>query len=262
MNYRKNMNTKRALHLAVAFAAFALCTACTAKWHVAEVERTRLLVDSRFDNSISQNASDFLAPYKRKVDSVMSPVVGKVACGMAASKPESKLSNLLSDILVWEGQRRGEKPDFSVYNMGGMRAAFSEGDVTFGDVLAVAPFENKICFLTLTGTKTLELCRQLAAIQGEGVSHGFEMVIGKDNSLKSVKINGKEINPDSSYRIATLDYLAQGNGGLTAFKDATAMVSPQDEANNVRFIIIDYFKAAMAEGRAVDSKIEGRIKIE
>lgn len=255
------MNTKRALHLAGILAALLLFAACTTKWQVTGVERTRLLVDSRLDNSIPQEGTDFLAPYKHKVDSVMSPVVGRVACNMAASKPESKLSNLLSDILVWEGQRRGEKIDFSVYNMGGMRAAFSQGDVTFGDVLAVAPFENKICFLTLTGEKTLELCRQLAAIQGEGVSHGFEMVIGKDNSLKSVKINGKEINPDGSYRIATLDYLAQGNGGLTAFKSATDMVSPQDEANNVRFIIIDYFKAAMAEGRAVDSKVEGRIVI-
>lgn len=255
------MNTKRALHLAGILAALLLFAACTTKWQVTGVERTRLLVDSRLDNSIPQEGTDFLTPYKHKVDSVMSPVVGRVACNMAASKPESKLSNLLSDILVWEGQRRGEKIDFSVYNMGGMRAAFSQGDVTFGDVLAVAPFENKICFLTLTGEKTLELCRQLAAIQGEGVSHGFEMVIGKDNSLKSVKINGREINPDGSYRIATLDYLAQGNGGLTAFKSATDMVSPQDEANNVRFIIIDYFKAAMAGGRAVDSKVEGRIVI-
>lgn len=253
---------KTSLYQAIALVALSLCTACGSKWHVAEVERTRLLVDSRFDNALPQEGTAFLAPYKHKVDSVMSPVVGKVECDMAASKPESKLSNLLCDILIWEGHRRGEKPDFSVYNMGGMRAAFSKGDVTFGDVLAVAPFENKICFLTLTGEKTMELCQQLAAIQGEGVSHGFQMVIGKDNSLKSVKINGKEISPNGSYRIATLDYLAQGNGGLTAFKDATDLVSPQDEANNVRFIIMDYFKAAMADGKAVDSKIEGRITIE
>lgn len=80
-----------------------------------------------------------------------------------SKKPESDLSNLLCDILVWEGQRRGENPDFAVYNMGGMRASFLKGDITYGDVLAVAPFENKICFLTLTGEKTLELFQQIAS---------------------------------------------------------------------------------------------------
>lgn len=256
------MKTKTTLLTAATLAATMLLTACSTKWNVTEVERTRLLVDSRYDKAPHKEGNDFLAPYKQKVDSVMSSVVGKAACYMAAQRPESKLSNLLGDILVWEGLRRGEKPDFSVYNMGGMRAAFSQGDVTYGDVLAVAPFENKICFLTLTGEKTLELCRQLASIQGEGVSHGFRMVIGKDGSLKSVTIHGKEIDAKASYRIATLDYLAQGNGGLTAFKSATDLISPQDEANNVRFIIMDYFKAAMTEGKAVDSNIEGRITIE
>lgn len=133
-----------------------------------------------------------------------------------SKKPESDLSNLLCDILVWEGQRRGENPDFAVYNMGGMRASFLKGDITYGDVLAVAPFENKICFLTLTGEKTLELFQQIASEKGEGLSHGVEMVMTKDYKLKSVKLHGKEIDPNATYRIATIDYLAQGNGGLLA----------------------------------------------
>lgn len=143
-----------------------------------------------------------------------------------------------------------------------MRATFLKGDVTYGDVLAVAPFENKICFLTLTGEKTLELFQQIASEKGEGLSHGVEMVMTKDYKLKSVKLHGKEIDPNATYRIATIDYLAQGNGGLLAFKSATNLVSPQDKANNARFIIVDYFKAAMAQGKTVDSKVEGRLVIE
>lgn len=245
---------------AIAFAA--VCGACGSSWHMTGIERTRLVVDDKYDAYPNTEANEWLKPYKQKVDSVMSPVVGQIAHDMRAKKPESDLSNLLCDILVWEGQRRGEKPDFAVYNMGGMRAAFSKGDVTYGDVLAVAPFENKICFLTLTGEKTLELFQQIASEKGEGLSHGVEMVMTKDYKLKSVKLHGKEIDPNATYRIATIDYLAQGNGGLLAFKSATNLVSPQDKANNARFIIVDYFKAAMAQGKTVDSKVEGRLVIE
>ena len=37
------------------------------------------------------------------------------------------------------------------------------------------------------------------------------------------------------------------------------MVSPQTEENNVRFIIMDYFRAEAAQGRAVSAEVEGRI---
>ena len=43
-----------------------------------------------------------------------------------------------------------------VYNMGGMRADLPKGDVTYGDVLNIAPFENKITFATLSGADVLD----------------------------------------------------------------------------------------------------------
>jgi len=235
-----------------------LLTSCATHYRMVGIDRSRILIDKRYDASPSSEAQTFLAPYKHEVDSIMSPVVGKVARYMSATKPESDLSNLLCDILVWAGSSYGEKPDFSVYNMGGIRAALAEGEVTYGDVLDVAPFENKICFLTLTGEKTLELFSQIASRGGEGVSHGVEMRIA-DGKLLSVKLHGKEIDPKGSYRVSTLDYLAQGNDGLLAFKDGTNVVSPKDEKSNVRFIIMNYFRSEAAEGRVVDAQMEGRI---
>lgn len=248
-------------HKTFLFALVAMCGACSSHWQLSEVGRTRIVVDSTYDAVDVSEAAAWLAPYKRQVDSVMSPVVGEIARYMSARKPESELSNLLCDILVWEGRRRGEQPDLAVYNMGGIRAAFSKGTVTYGDVLAVAPFENKICFLTLTGSKMRELCSQIASRGGEGVSHGMEMTISPEGKLLTARLNGEEIRDDRSYRVATLDFLAQGNDGLLAFRDATDVVSPQDAANNVRFIIMDYFRAFKDQGQAVDSRTEGRIVV-
>lgn len=192
----------------------------------------------------------------------MMPVVGQAACNMSAGRPESKLSNLLTDILVWGGKQFGEKPDFAVYNIGGMRASLTKGDITVGDVLNVAPFENKICFVSLTGEEVLQLFRQIAHRGGEGVSHSVRMRITADGQLRNATIDGQPINSKAQYRIATIDYVVQGNDGMTAFTKGTDLVSPQTEENNLRYFIMNYFRECMKEGVPVCGEIEGRITME
>lgn len=254
---KNRYDVKMVLASAILLMAASPCAA--QKYRVAKVERTRILVDKRFDVNPDVEAAAFIAPYKHKVDSIMSPVVGTTAHYMAAHRPESELSDLLCDILVWAGKDFGEKPVFSVYNMGGIRAALAAGKVTIGDINDMAPFENKICFLTLTGAKVVELLQQIAMRGGEGVSHAVKMVMTKDGKLVSATINGKPIEPTASYRIATLDYLAEGNDQLVAFKSGTDVVAPKQHENNVRYIIMNYFREKAAEGKAVESRMEGRI---
>ncbi len=234
---------------------------CKSHYQVTGTERSRLLIDDRYDAAPDADAMAFLAPFKVTVDSIMSPVLGTTARYLEKKRPEGLLSNLLTDVLVWGGNRFNEHPDFAVYNIGGMRAALPEGTITYGDVVEVAPFENKICFMTLTGEKVLELFGQIAHRMGEGVSHGVELIISRDGRLLSACLNGEEIDPQRSYRVATLDYLAQGNDQMTAFKSGTDVLSPQTEENNVRYIIMDYFREQAAQGKAIDATIEGRIVI-
>ena len=239
-----------------------MITSCRSHYVMSGIERSRILVDSRYDALNDAQADAFMAPYKHVVDSVMSPVVGEVARYMASHRPESELSNLLADILMWAAERYGEKPVFGVYNMGGIRAGLAKGKVTYGDVLDVAPFENKIAFLTLSGEKVLELFQQMALSGGEAVSHGVQLVITKDHRLKSAKINGEDVDPNASYRIVSIDYVIQGNDRMEAFKAKTNVNSPQEERNNLRYIIMDYFREQMQQGQVVDREIEGRIIVE
>ena len=191
---------------------------CRSHYEVSEITRSRILIDSRYDTQDTE-AHKFLAPYTH---------------------------------------RFGEHPDFAVYNMGGIRASLAKGKVTIGDVVDVAPFDNKLCLLTLTGAQVTQLFEQIAAVGGEGVSHEVALVISSDHKLVSATVGGKPIDPNASYRIATLDYLAQGNDKLDAFKQKTQLVSPQTEENNVRYIIMDYFRTH----GTVDAAIEGRIRVQ
>lgn len=237
-----------------------MAAGCTHHYQIASVSRTRLVVDNRYDREPDAKAMAFIAPYQMKVDSIMKPVMGEAARDMATQRPESEISNLLSDILVWAAKDYGETVDFGVYNIGGIRAALSKGIVTYGDINDIAPFENKIAFTTLSGAKVLELFQQIAKRGGEGVSHGVELVITRDGQLVSARLNGKEIDPQRSYRAVTIDYIVQGNDGMPAFRDGTNLKSPQDEKDNSRFLIMNYFRAMHAQGKKVDAQVEGRVR--
>ena len=255
------MKTKTTIICALA-SLLLMTSACKSHYQVASVERTRILVDSRYDKQPDAKIAEFMKPYKQQVDSVMGPVVGQSARYMTKNRPESELSNLLSDILVWAGAKYGEKPDFGLYNMGGIRADLPKGPVTYGDVLDVAPFENKIAFGTLKGSEVLELFEQIASTGGEGVSKSVRMVITPDHKLVSVTINGEAIKPHHNYRLTTIDYLLGGSDKMEALKKCRDINAPKEKANNTRFIIMDYFREMQAQGKVVDAEVEGRIVIE
>ena len=125
----------------------------------------------------------------------------------------------------------------------------------------MAPFENKISFITLKGDALLELFGQIAQTGGEGMSRSVRMVITNDGKLESATINGQPIDPEKDYRVTTIDYLLGGTDKMEAFKKGTNINAPKDASNNTRFIIMNYFREMDKQGKVVDSEIEGRIVV-
>jgi len=253
------MRTKLAFFTAVA--AMILSTACTTHYKVTGVTRTRLLIDNKYDKPMSDATATFMQPYKAKVDSQMAPVVGQTAKALESYRPESPMSNLMADMLMWSAKLYNEKPVFGVYNTGGIRASFAKGPITKGDIFDVAPFENKVCFITLSGDKVLELMGQIAYRGGEGVSREVRLKITKDNKLVSATIGGKEIDPSAAYRIVTIDYVSHGNDRMTAFKSGTDRRELTSDDDLTRTLLMKYIEECTANGKLVDADKDGRITI-
>ena len=253
------MNRKTTLFALLA--TLFLASACRSHYEMAGIQRSRIVIDSRYDAHPDAQAAEFLKPYKHVVDSVMGPVVGESARYMTAERPEGTLSNLLSDIMVWAAKDYNEKVDIGIYNMGGVRADLPKGTITYGDVLDIAPFENKIAFASLRGDALQELFEQMASVGGEGVSHAVRMVITNDGQLVSATVNGEPVDPEREYRLATIDYLLGGTDKLEAFKKAFNVNAPKEASNNSRFIIMNYFREQAKEGKVVDAQLEGRVTV-
>ena len=155
----------RSKSLFYAVPAMLMLTSCAPKhYQLVSVERSRIIVDSRYDQQPDPQVTAFFAPYKHVNDSVMAPLMGRVAHNMHAQRPESDLSNLVSDIMIWAAKDYNESPVLGIYNMGGIRADLIKGDVTYEDILSIAPFENKICFTTLNGEQLMKLFRQIVRL--------------------------------------------------------------------------------------------------
>ena len=240
---------------AAALLALALVSGSLAaqNYKVRSIAWERLEVTSALDTCPDREAMDIVRPYKAGVDSVMRPALGLSRVAMAAGRPESLLGNWAADVLVEGSTATGmERADMGLINVGGLRSNMPEGIVRRGDVMLIAPFENHLVVLEMKGKALRELMENIASVGGEGVSGSVRMVITPDGKLVSATIAGKEIEDTRTYRIATLDYLAEGNDHMTALKKAA-------KRHDLGILVSDLMAESIIKNRVIDSKIEGRI---
>lgn len=231
--------------------------ACASHYSLSGIKYGRIEVTSEFDDSPDSISMHIVEPYQNVVDSLMSPVLGVSEMVMRPARPESLLSNFVADVLMKAAFQLGIKADMALCNVGGLRSSMPKGEVTYGDVLEIAPFENRLCIVTLGGDKMMELMRQIAAVGGEGIS-GVSLQITKTGDLIEAKVGGRTINEDKKYIVATLDYLAEGNDKMYALKDC---LEKQNTELSVRALIMDAIQREHAAGRKVTARMEGRIVI-
>ncbi|MDK7749464.1 5'-nucleotidase C-terminal domain-containing protein [Brevibacterium sp. UMB10442] len=156
---------------------------------------------------------------------------------------ESTLGNLVADALK-EGVTYSnlEEADFGITNPGGLRTDLkmddqfgeeAEGVVTDGELNQVLPFANDHGVVTMKGEDVIELFAQ--QWQPAEASRPFlhlgiskELSVVYDSSaedpakrVKSVKVNGEDIDPAKEYRVATLSFLANGGDNFGAFAKGT-----------------------------------------
>ena len=174
---------------------------------------------------------------------------------MSPGKPESLLGNWIADVIVEGGTATGLEPaDMGLVNIGSLRSDMPDGIITQGNIIQISPFDNYIVVLEMRGKDMVELMREIAAVGGEAVSSSIRMEISSDGELLSSTIDGKEIAPKRIYKVATIDYLAEGNDGMTALTKAV-------KRHDIGILIQDIMSEYVIKHRVMDSSIEGRIKI-
>ena len=197
--------------------------------------------------------------YKGTLDSQMDEVLGTASEFMQKGRPESLLTNFTSDVMREYGKKYFENgADVAIMNVNGHRATLPKGPITMGNLFEIYSFDNTISFLEVKGADLAKIFDSNARIGGAGISSNAHLVV-KDRKILSATLDGKPLDNDKIYNVVTIDYLADGNDSMAAFKDAVSM---HDTGITLRDIIIDYVREQTAKGKIISSKLDGRITIE
>ena len=235
------------------------CISHHSSFSVLSVEGGRIEVTSDWDNSPDTVALKIWKHYSDSLKTVMTPVVGHSEKAMAASYPESLLGNLIADMILGASADYGNAgADMALLNLGAIRNSLPKGEITYGDICRVLSFENRYCIVSLYGRQLLELFQLILAQESMAVS-GIRLVGNEKHELVEAEVKGKPVNEDAVYRIATIDYLADGNSDMTVMKRAIDKFYP--EGVWLRDLFADYIRKVEAEGKMLTSRLDGRITV-
>ena len=199
--------------------------------------------------------------YKEKIDSMqavaeegMDEIVGMA--GMHLSRDgaaQSIMGNLVMDAMLEE-----TGADFAFLNLGGVRDDIKEGPVSYRDVFDVLPFDSEVVTMEIDGAKLKEILEVRIA----GGRHGLRVAGGEVEYSKeypdfqrvtNLTVGGEPWAPDKIYSVATVDFLMQGNSGLTLLTEI-----PEKQITYeyiiVRDALANYFRRREVTNGQIDNR--------
>lgn len=213
--------------------------------NVSKIEGQRLEINQTI--TPNQTIDDFIAPYRNNVNKNLDSVISFAPKTYSKSDGEynTAIGNLMADAVFTQSNpifrnRTGKSIDFVLLNHGGIRAVISKGNITTRMAYEVMPFENTVVIVALNGKQVYKLVNYLTkAKRAHPVSKQFLLEMDENFNVITAKVNGKTIEEDKTYYVATSDYLYNGGDRMTFFhpNDTTYVLDYK-----IRNVLIDYFK--------------------
>ncbi len=254
---RNSFSTSYSLYIVIAFLAFS----CATNKRVKNVKGENITITESLvaDNA---TAAEIIAPYKAGLEAEMNAVLNRTEMEMIKQQPEGLLGNFVADLTLIKGNEHyqpgdGQKADFCLLNHGGLRTSLPKGDITRGKVFELMPFENELVVITLTGPKTAELFRYVAAYGGHPIAN---VKMGIEGNVPSkVMVNKMAFDSTRTYKVITSDYLANGGDKMTFFFNP---IKREAIGIKLRDAIINYMMDEQKKGNSLKSSYDGRIYYE
>ena len=201
------------------------------------------------------------SPKVRELDVVLGSLKGELRKGGIGA---GSLGNFVSDGMRWQaGLKLGQPVDLALINGGGLRRnTIGEGKLRARDIFELLPFENALVRVELTGEQLMRLLKLIVASR-EGQS-GARIVYftkpDKTSEIDMVKLRTpggeKDIDPQATYRVVTIDYLVNRGGDISALLQEGKERQPL--GITLRDAIMAYVKSETAAGRTIRANLDGR----
>lgn len=208
-----------------------------------------------------QQATALITPYKDSLEKEMNEVLVISAEEFPKEKgsPETKLGNLVADLSLEVAQKMyNSNIDFCLLNFGGLRTSLPKGEITLGKIFELMPFENELLVVSISQDSLNSLINYLNRVGGQPVS-GVKVKFSQDNQEVKYKYRKNDKSLNTTYKILTTDYLANGGDNMTFFLNP---INYEKVGIKLRDAIIQYCVEQRKQGKELTGKIEGRIVYE
>lgn len=232
---------------------------CSHQLSVHQINTRNILVDTASGN-IDSAIQVIVKPYSDSIVHDMSQLVTVSATPLIKGKPESKLTNLVADILLESGikyctsKKPDVRPDVSYVNYGGLRASLPQGEITVGKIFELMPFENEVVLIKVSGESILRMAERIAGRGGEGIA-GMKLGI-RNGKVATLLIRGNLVDPSGSYWLVTNDYIASGGDQMGMFSDVADRINTNLK---IRDVLIETLRERYKRDGMIDVKEDGRI---
>lgn len=211
-------------------------------------------VDARLDSRTDGYVEAIVAPYRAEVEALNRNYVTKAPKDLP--KESHALLNFVADFVFERGKELDPDLDMALINKGGLRNDIPKGPVSEGQIITLMPFFNRIQVIEISGKNLLEAFDNMARQDGQGVSENVKAQY-RDGKCVSVTVDGKPIDPDAKYRLATIDYIANGGDYYSSLIDHKTI------AESDRHLFDDmlyYFKHGKGKGKEMKGNDKARMK--
>jgi 2',3'-cyclic-nucleotide 2'-phosphodiesterase (5'-nucleotidase family) len=235
--------------------SFVLCACHIQRW---EAKATLIPINESKEPLRNKEMDELIRPYKQKLTTQLDVVIGYADKLLDAHAPESLLSNFTADALLKTARKISKENtvDFALVNLGGLRKPIQKGAITYRTVYEVMPFENELVILDMKGKDVNDLLQEIARKGGEGIS-GVKMQLD-NNTATNILINNEKVDTERIYRIATSDYLANGNDGMTSLRKS---LKKENTYLRVRDLLINYIQQETQLGKSIHPTLDQRIYV-
>ncbi|MDR0218824.1 MAG: bifunctional UDP-sugar hydrolase/5'-nucleotidase UshA [Enterobacteriaceae bacterium] len=171
-----------------------------------------------YTQQIPQNADmlKLLTPYQDKGNQKLNVKIGSVDGKLAGDRSKVRYIQASMAHLVLAAQMERANADFAVMSGGGIRDSIEAGDITYRDVLKVQPFGNQLSYVDFKGSEVLPYLTTIVNMEADSGAYGqFYNVsfVKEGKNISAVKIGGKPLDLNKTYRMATLNFNAVGGDG-------------------------------------------------
>ncbi|MEG0450650.1 MAG: 5'-nucleotidase C-terminal domain-containing protein, partial [Lysinibacillus sp.] len=217
-------------------------------------------------------AAALLAPYSKEIAAVKQQSTGTTAVSVLDGKRglwgvragETNLGNLITDGMLAGAKKIDPEVQFAFQNGGGIRASIDAGDITVGEVMTVMPFGNALGIVKLTGAEIYEIAEHSVKefpkesggfLHFSGLNVVFDGKAEPGKRVKSITLNGKELDKAASYKAATNTFTAKGGDNYDTLKK----VYEDGRVSEPGTIDFEMFISHLNTLKQVNPVVEGRI---